>query len=55
MSVTAPGAATAKLLGSTNFSTWQELQTVPVLNGTAVLTDQNANTFPYRLYRARVP
>jgi hypothetical protein len=55
MSVTAPGATTVTLLSSTNFITWQQIQTVPVLNGTAILTDQNANTFRYHFYQVRVP
>jgi hypothetical protein len=53
--VTAPGAATATVLGSTNLLTWQLLQTVPVTNGAAVFTDSTATNFPSRFYRVRLP
>jgi hypothetical protein len=52
--VTAPGAATVTVLGSTNLSTWQVLQTVPVTNGAAVFTDSAATNFPSRFYRVRL-
>jgi hypothetical protein len=53
--VTAPGAATATVLGSTNLLTWEVLQTLVVTNGRAVFTDRAATNFPNRFYRARVP
>jgi Arylsulfotransferase (ASST)/Ser-Thr-rich glycosyl-phosphatidyl-inositol-anchored membrane family len=53
--LTAPGAATATVLGSTNFSGWQVLQTVPVSNGTAVFTDTSASALQARFYKLRVP
>lgn len=54
-SLTAPGAATATVLGSTDLSTWQVLQVVPVTSGAAVFTDTNAPAYPTRFYRVRVP
>ena len=54
-SLTAPGAATATVLGSTNFTVWQVLQTLPATSGAAVFTDNNATNFAYRWYRVRVP
>jgi hypothetical protein len=53
--VTAPGAATATVLGSTNLLTWQVLQTVPVTNGAAVFIDSAATNLPSRFYRVRLP
>ena len=53
--VTAPGAATATVLGSTNLLTWQLLQTVSVTNGVAVFTDSAATNFSSRFYRVRLP
>jgi hypothetical protein len=53
--LTAPGAATATVLGSTNLTVWQVLQTVPVTGGTAVFTDNNATNYPARFYRILVP
>ncbi len=53
--LTAPGAAQVTVLGSTNFSAWQDLQTVPVTNGSAVFTDDTATNYPARYYRLRVP
>jgi hypothetical protein len=43
------------VLGSTNLSVWQELQTVTVTNGSAVFTDDTATNRPARFYRLRVP
>ena len=53
--LTAPGAAQVTVLGSTNLSTWQDLQPVPVANGSAVFTDDTATNYPARYYRLRVP
>lgn len=53
--LTAPGAATATVLGSTNLTVWQVLQTVPVNGGTAVFTDNTATNYPARFYRILVP
>ena len=53
--ITAPGATTATVLGSTNFSTWQVLQTVAVSNGAAVFTDDSAAAWTSRFYRLRLP
>jgi hypothetical protein len=53
--VTAPGAATATVLGSTNLLTWQVLRTVPITNGAAVFTDSTATNFPSRFYHFRLP
>ena len=53
--LTAPGAAQVTVLGSTNLSNWQPLQTVPVTNGSAVFSDTTATNFPGRFYRLRVP
>lgn len=58
--LTAPGAAQATVLGSTNLSAtnlsvWQELKTVTLTNGSAVFTDDTATNYPARFYRLRVP
>jgi hypothetical protein len=53
--LTAPGAAHTAVIISTNFVTWEELQTVPLTNGSAVFTDGAASNFPFRAYRIRVP
>jgi hypothetical protein len=53
--LTAPGAAQVTVLGSTNLSVWQELQTVPVINGSAIFTDDSAPNHPSRFYQLRVP
>ena len=53
--LTAPGAAQATVLGSTNLSSWQELQTLPLTNGAAVFTDDTATAHPATFYRLRVP
>ncbi|MCX6922948.1 MAG: carbohydrate binding domain-containing protein [Verrucomicrobia bacterium] len=52
--VTAPSAATVTVLGSTDLSTWELLQTVPVADGTAIFTDSAATNYPSRFYRVRV-
>ena len=53
-SLTASGAALAKVQGSTDLTDWQDLQTVPLTNGSAVFTDDTAPTFPSRYYRLYV-
>ncbi|MCX6922728.1 MAG: hypothetical protein NT154_05870 [Verrucomicrobia bacterium] len=52
--MTAPGAATATVLGSTDLLSWQMLQTMPVTNGTAIFTDSAATNYTSRFYRVRV-
>ena len=53
--LTAPGAAQATALGSTNLSAWEVLGTVPLTNGAAVFTDNTATNRPATFYRLRVP
>lgn len=53
--LTAPGAAQATVLGSTNLTAWKALQTITVTNGSAVFTDRPAANFGSRWYRLRVP
>ncbi len=53
--LTAPGAATATVLVSTNLTTWQVLQSVPVVNGSAVVTDNTATNSTARFYRLSLP
>jgi hypothetical protein len=53
--LTAPGAAQATVLGSTNLAAWQELKTVTLTNGSAVFIDDTATNYPARFYRVRVP
>jgi arylsulfotransferase ASST/Ser-Thr-rich glycosyl-phosphatidyl-inositol-anchored membrane family protein len=53
--LSAPGAATATVLASTNLVSWQVLQTVPITDGVAVFTDTSAAATPGRFYRVRVP
>jgi hypothetical protein len=53
--LTAPGAATATVLTSTNLSTWEVLRALAVTNGAAVFTDDTATNSPNRFYRVRVP
>jgi hypothetical protein len=50
-----PGATQATVLGSTNLSSWQELQTVPLINGSGVFIDGVLTNFSQRFYRLRVP
>jgi hypothetical protein len=51
----APGAAQATMLGSTNLTAWEALQAITVTNGSAVFTDATAASFANRWYRLRVP
>jgi hypothetical protein len=53
--LTATGAVQATVLGSTNLTNWQVLQSVPVTNGSAVFTDPTATNYRARFYRVRVP
>jgi len=53
--LTAPGAATATVLGSANLTDWEVLQTLPITNGTATFTDSTMTNFVCRCYRLRVP
>jgi hypothetical protein len=50
-----PGALEATVMGSTNLLDWEDLQMVPLTNGSAVFTDDTATNFPSRFYRLRVP
>jgi hypothetical protein len=53
--LTAPGAATATVWVSTNLTTWQALQSVPVVNDSAVITDNTASNSTARFYRLSLP
>ena len=53
--VNAVGVPQASVLASTNLSTWQTLQTVPLVGGYGVCTDTEAPALPRRFYRASVP
>ena len=55
LTLSVPGAAQATLLGSTNLMTWQTLQVVPLVNGSAVVPDPTATNLPARFYRIHVP
>jgi hypothetical protein len=55
LGLTAPGAVQATVLGSTNLSIWEDLQTVPLTNGNAVFIDNNTTNFSRRFYRLRIP
>jgi arylsulfotransferase ASST/Ser-Thr-rich glycosyl-phosphatidyl-inositol-anchored membrane family protein len=53
--INVPGAVQATVLGSTDLSAWQVLQTVPLSGGSGVFTDTSAPSFVHRFYRLRVP
>jgi hypothetical protein len=53
--LTAPGAATATVLVSTNLITWQALPPLPLTNGIGVFTDDATTNFTSRFYRLSVP
>jgi hypothetical protein len=53
--LTAPGAAQATVQGSTNLKFWQDLQSLPLTNGSAVFTDNSATNFLDRFYKLHVP
>jgi len=55
IALTVPGASQATVLCSTNLTTWQALQAVPLVNGSAVVTDNAAANFSARFYRLQVP
>jgi hypothetical protein len=52
-----PGVTQATVWGSTNLTSWQSLQIVPLTNnnGNAVFTDNAATNLPGRFYRLSVP
>ena len=50
-----PGATQASVLGSTNLTTWQVLQSLPLSGGTGVFDDSTAPSNPVLFYRLRVP
>ena len=49
--ITAPGAATVTVLGSTNLVNWQAVQTLTPVSGSVTFTDSAAPVFPTRFYR----
>ncbi len=51
----APGAAQATVQGSTNLTTWQPVQSVPLVGGMATYTDNTATNYGRRFYRLSVP
>ncbi len=53
--LTAPGAATATVLVSTNLTTWQALPPLTLTNGIGVFTDTATTNFTSRFYRLSVP
>jgi hypothetical protein len=53
--ITAAGASSVTVLGSTNLVNWQALQTLPVNSGTAAFTDTSAAGSQRRFYNLRVP
>jgi len=53
--ITAPGASQVTVLGSSNLTVWQVLQSVPLSGGSAMFTDDAATNLVQRFYRLRVP
>ena len=53
--ISAPGVAQVSVLGSTNLPVWQLLQSLPVTNGAAAFTDDEATNLSGRFYRLRAP
>jgi hypothetical protein len=53
--LTAPGAAQVSVLVSTNLSSWQLLQNLPITSGSAVFTDDTSANQSAVFYRLRVP
>ncbi len=51
----ATSAPQATILVSTNLSTWQTLQTLPLTGGYGVFTDSDAPNYAKRFYRVSVP
>jgi hypothetical protein len=55
LALSVPGATQATVLGSTNLASWQELQTVPLVNGSGVFIDGILTNSSQRFYRLRIP
>lgn len=53
--LTAPGAATATILFSTNLTTWQAVQSVSLVNGSALVTDNTATNSTVCFYGLSLP
>ena len=53
--ISAPGASQVTVMGSTNLTTWESLQTLPVNNDSATFTDQTTSGKTRRFYWLRVP
>ena len=53
--LTAPGAATATVLASTNLVSWQTLQTIPITNSSGVFTDNAAPGNTKKFYKLSLP
>jgi hypothetical protein len=53
--VSAPGAVQATVLGSTNLINWEVVQSLPLIGGAAVFTDNQSTNYPARYYRLSVP
>ena len=53
--ISAPGVSQVTVLSSSNLSSWQVLQTVPLSGGSATFTDDAAIDLGQRFYRLRVP
>jgi hypothetical protein len=54
MRISASGASQATVLGSTNLTTWQTVQPVSLVSGSATFTDNSATNFSRRFYRLSV-
>ncbi len=54
-SLSASGAVQVTVQASTNLTAWETLQSMPVVNGSAVFIDTAATNYPHRMYRIRVP
>ncbi|HTL57025.1 MAG TPA: aryl-sulfate sulfotransferase [Candidatus Limnocylindrales bacterium] len=52
---TAPGATEATVQATMDFKGWQDLQTLPLTNGSAVFVDNTATNLPLRFYRVKIP
>jgi len=55
LTVSVPGANQASILVSTNLTSWQLLQSLPLQNGNAVFADDASTNTSARFYRLRVP
>ncbi len=53
--INAPGAPTARVLSSTDLSTWQVIQTLTITNGSALFRDNSPATLSNCYYRLIVP